>query len=290
MILDSYTHFGSCEPLDFKLGLPSEFESLMKMDEHFIAISTFQNDTTRLYFFSKKTLKLHWRKEFEENMKKNLVYGKGMLLQYVSKRNEKSEEYGVIQVYDVTSRKRLREIRITAKHDLEEFGDKVGFNSKFMVVAQKTECQPPYQINIYDLQAVKNSESIGNELLVHTLSVEFPFHKILMDETAILCDEQRAKTFKILDFSSFEIFQNAAKSVTLSLPWRSVWRSKGVDEEPLDPVRHLEVYREVLKYFHELSLNCQTAIKRYPMGTIGTTSPPDVPWISYGYPGYYGYP
>jgi hypothetical protein len=47
----------------FKLDLPSEFGSPMKMDEHFIAISTFQNETTRFYFFTNKTLKLHWRKE-----------------------------------------------------------------------------------------------------------------------------------------------------------------------------------------------------------------------------------
>jgi len=47
----------------------------------------------------------------------------------------------------------------------------------------------------------------------------------------------------------------------LSLPWRSVWRSKGVDEEPLEPVHHMEAYREVLKYFVQLSMNCQAAIE-----------------------------
>jgi hypothetical protein len=51
--------------------------------------------------------------------------------------------------------------------------------------------------------------------------------------------------------------------VTLSLPWRSVWRSKGVDEEPLEPARHMEAYKEVLKYFEELSINCHTARKYY---------------------------
>ena len=63
-----------------------------------------------------------------------------------------------------------------------------------------------------------------------------------------------------LDFSSFEL-RNEAKSVTLSLPWRSVWRSKGVDEEPVEPGRHMEAYREVLTYFEELNKNCQTAIE-----------------------------
>ena len=63
------------------------------------------------------------------------------------------------------------------------------------------------------------------------------------------------------DFGSFECFRNEAKSVTLSLPWRSVWRSKGVDEEPLEPARHMEVYKEVLQYFHQLTTNYRTAIK-----------------------------
>ena len=50
----------------FKLGLPSDLEFPMKMDKHFIVISTIQNETTRFYFFWQKTLKLHWRKEFDE--------------------------------------------------------------------------------------------------------------------------------------------------------------------------------------------------------------------------------
>ena len=84
-----------------------------------------------------------------------------------------------------------------------------------------------------------------------------------MDETAIIC-EGKSK-FRILDFDFLEYFRNEAKSVILSLPWRSVWRSKGVDEEPLEPARHMEVYREVLKFFEELSMNCQNAIDIYPV-------------------------
>jgi hypothetical protein len=61
---------------------------------------------------------------------------------------------------------------------------------------------------------------------------------------------------------------NAAKSVTLSLPWRSVWRSKGVDEEPLEPARHMEVYMKVLKYFQQLDMNCKTAVESYPVGDL----------------------
>jgi hypothetical protein len=71
-----------------------------------------------------------------------------------------------------------------------------------------------------------------------------------------------------LNFGSFDCFRNATNSVTLSLPWRSVWRSKGVDEEPLEPGRHMKVYKEVLKYFNELCMNCQAAIKTYPIHEV----------------------
>ena len=94
-------------------------------------------------------------------------------------------------------------------------------------------------------------------------STLYPWTLILTNEMAIICEQ--SGTVGIFDFSSFECFRNAANSVTLSLPWRSVWRSKGVDEEPLEPARHMEVYREVLEYFHELSANCQKAIDTYPV-------------------------
>jgi hypothetical protein len=80
----------------------------------------------------------------------------------------------------------------------------------------------------------------------------------MVDDTAIICVGK--KEIRILDFAFFGCFRNLDKSVTLSLPWRGVWRSKGVDEEPLEPVHHMEAYRKVLKYFDELSMNCQTAI------------------------------
>ena len=47
-----------------------------------------------------------------------------------------------------------------------------------------------------------------------------------------------------------------------------MWRSKGVDEEPLEPVRHLEAYTEVIKYFDKLSMNCQTVMKCYPVDDL----------------------
>ncbi len=70
-----------------------------------------------------------------------------------------------------------------------------------------------------------------------------------MTETEIFCEDGE-KIWR-LDFGSFECFRNEAKSVILSLPWRDVWRSKGVDEEPLEPVHHMEVYTQLaqrLKY------------------------------------------
>jgi len=91
--------------------------------------------------------------------------------------------------------------------------------------------------------------------------VELRFDKILMDETAIICENE--EEIRILDFGSFECFRNEAKSVTLSLPWRSVWRSLGVDEESLEPLHHMEIYSIILRCFHQLSINCQKAIKKH---------------------------
>jgi len=128
------------------------------MDEQFICISSTQGDTTRFYF-AKETLDLHWQKGFERNMMGNFAYGNGLLLTYFSKYNDKSEEYGVIQVHDAASRAFLREMRITAKNDFEIFHHKVGFNSKFMVIAQRNEYRLPYKMNIYDLKEVKTLDS-----------------------------------------------------------------------------------------------------------------------------------
>ena len=44
-----------------------------------------------------------------------------------------------------------------------------------------------------------------------------------------------------------------------------MWQSKGVDEEPLEPAHLMETYREVLKYFNELSMNSRKAIETYPV-------------------------
>ena len=215
------------------------------------------------FSFSKKTLEFHLRLRVSGNMKDNFSFGKGLFLFYASKQNDKSEKYGVIKVYDVKSRKCFREMRITAKSNLETFDHQVGFNSKFMVVAHRKDYGPLSKLNIYDLDLIKNPKSTEDELLVHTLAVQFSFDKILMDETAIIC-EGKSK-FRILDFDFLEYFRNEAKSVILSLPWRSVWRMKGVEEEPLEPVHHMEVYREVLEYYHELSANCQKVIDTYPV-------------------------
>ena len=161
----------------FSLGLPSDLNVSMKMDEQFIAVSVFGAVT--FYLFSKKTLNLHWQKTFDENMTEmtDFAYGKGLLLVYVSKRNNKSGECGTIQVYDVTSKTCLREMRITVKSkEIEELEHLVGFNSKFMVVAEKlSDFKLPHNMNIYDLEAVKNPKRTEDELLVHTLSVDFDF-------------------------------------------------------------------------------------------------------------------
>ena len=248
----------------FNLDLEFGFGFSMKMDEKFILILSTYKETTRIDFFSKETLELHWQKTFDVYTTDNLTFGKGLLLSYVSKQNEEAEEYGVIQFYDVKSRRCFREMRITVNNDYETFDHNMGFNSKFMVVVQGNQCRPPCKMNIYDLEAIMNPNSNDDELLLHSEAVTFEFYRIVVTETEIFCEEDQ---IRIWDFGSFKFSQNEAKSVTLSLPWRGVWRSKGVDEDPLEPVRHMEVYREVLKYFHELSMNCHKAIQKHRVAT-----------------------
>jgi hypothetical protein len=99
-----------------------------------------------------------------------------------------------------------------------------------MVVFEKpSDYRLPYQMNIYDLIAVKNPNSSADELLVHTLIADFDLKMIMVTETEIF--GWSFQKIGILDFSSFNVLKNATNSVTLSLPWRSVWRSIGVDEE-----------------------------------------------------------
>ena len=229
----------------------------MKMDDEFITIFTFQTKCSRFYFFSMKTLNLQWQKTLKGSMKYNFVYEKGMFLLHVGKKR-RNEKCWFIDMYDVTSGERFREIRTTASNVYEHIKYRVGFNSKFMAFLERNQRGYGFNLNIYDLEAVKNKKS--NDILVSTLDVDdMSGIRLMMEEREIFCFNR--DKLNIFNFGSFERFRNEAKSVTLSLPWRGVWRSKGVDEEPLEPLHHMKVYKEVLKYFNELSMNCQTASK-----------------------------
>ena len=178
----------------YHLNMPFGYGSLMKMDEHFISIfsrRTFNEKlSSTLYFFFKKTLDLHWQKKFDRNVINNFSYGKGLLLIYDSKRNDNSQTYGIIQVYNVTTRTCVREMHITVNCNYVVFDQKVGLNSKFMVAALRKEYKKPYKMNIYDLEAVKNPKSTEAVLLVYTIAMKDDFAKILMDETAIICENE----------------------------------------------------------------------------------------------------
>jgi F-box-like len=236
-----------------------EDPSLIKMDEQFIAVSTFDDQYTTIYFFSKETLTLHWQKTVDGNSNENLAYDQGMLLVY--------GKFGLIEFYDVTSGQCFRKLRTQVKPNfLEPLGHLVGFNSKFMVVAQNSYNNNNNNNNtilskmdVYDLEAVKNPKAA--RILVRTFIVKNYFEYFKVIESEIFC--VNVHEIYRLNFSSFSVFRNEAKSVILSLPWRSVWRSKGVDDEPLEPVHHMEAYKEVLKYFEELSMNCHTAREYY---------------------------
>ena len=105
-----------------------------------------------------------------------------------------------------------------------------------------------FKLQIYDLEDVKNYNSETNELFVLTIDKDLRTPSLAVDETEIFLGDFH-NVMQRLDFGSFEYFRNVAKSATLSWPWRRVWWSKGVDEEPLEPVHRIEVYKEVVKLF-----------------------------------------
>jgi hypothetical protein len=161
-----------------------QFTPSMRMDEKSMAIVTFQNETIAFVFFLKKTLQLLWQKTDDGN--NNFLYGHGML---IVKQNYKSEEYGIIQVYDVTSGQCFREMRIMFPLNS---GQLMGFNAMFMVVAESIREDSPdrsrSELKIYDLEAVKNPKSTEDELLVHTVALKSDIYRIFMDETLLICD------------------------------------------------------------------------------------------------------
>jgi F-box-like len=250
----------------FGLSLPLGFDLEMKMDEQFIAVTASHFDAPSIHFFSKQTLDLHW--QIYGDILDDFAYGKGLLLRDNFLKNIGSV-FRVYDVYDVTTRIYFGELHIKAKRKYNK--PYMDFNSKFMVVVQRSEHEPSSEINIYDLEVITNpnSKKSPDEHLVHSVTEEFDFKRIVVTETEILCQD---KKIRILNFGSFECIRNEAKSVTLSLPWRSVWRSKGVEEEPLEHVRHMELYKEILKYFHQLSMNCQMATKCYPVDDLDLVS------------------
>ena len=81
-------------------------------------------------------------------------------------------------------------MHITVNCNYVVFDQKVGLNSKFMVASLRKEYKKPYKMNIYDLEAVKNPKSTEAELLVYTIAMKDDFAKILMDETAIICENE----------------------------------------------------------------------------------------------------
>jgi F-box-like len=224
----------------------------MKVDDKFVVVSISQGEPAIIYFFLKETLDLHWQKPVDWG---DFAYGKGLLLLFfLRKKSRKSRTNEFIEIIDVTSGHCIRELPFT----VGELSPFVCFNSKFMIVAP-FKCVPKKKLYVYDLEAIKDPKSDG---LIRTLVVANDFHSTMVNESEIFCINDEG--IISLNFSRVGLFGNAARSLTLSLPWRDVWRSKGVDEEPLEPVRHMEVYMEVLKYFHQLSANCQAAIEIYP--------------------------
>jgi hypothetical protein len=176
----------------FSFDLQLDCPSLMKMDGQFITSPT-SNNYARFCVFSKQTLYPNGMISFCGIVGCNYTFYQGMLFVHFTSRNRKSEGSCAIRVFDVTSTHR----RIIETTTTGNFEDLIGFNSKFMVVAGSSECTQQSQLNIYDLEAVKNPNSTDNELLVKTLVVEFPISRIVMDETLLICEDDKQRKYWI---------------------------------------------------------------------------------------------
>jgi hypothetical protein len=176
----------------FSFDLQLDCPSLMKMDGQFITSPT-PNNYARFCVFSKQTLYPNGMISFCGIVGRNYTFYQGMLFVHFPSRNRKSEGSCAIRVFDVTSTYR----RIIETTTTGNFEDLIGFNSKFMVVAGSSECTQQSQLNIYDLEAVKNPNSTDNELLVKTLVVEFPISRIVMDETLLICEDDKQRKYWI---------------------------------------------------------------------------------------------
>jgi F-box-like len=273
-----------CLKSRFNLHQELEYSTTMKMDDQFIAVSTSHSDQSyrsSIYFFSKETLDLRWQMSVLGGISGlDFVYEKGMLLLYVGSSKwggdffqfaveeefEKSRKGDLNEMYDVKSGRCLRKLPTTCV-----FGSysSVCFNSKFMVVADLDD-DSNMKIYIYDMEDIKDPNSEANELFVLAVNGIKISSSLTMDDTEIFFAYDNV--MHRFDFRSFEGFRNEANSVTLSSPWRSVWRSKGVDEETLELALHMDVYREVVKYFQQLTMDCQAAIKTYPIRDFNSES------------------
>jgi hypothetical protein len=175
------------------------------MDKQFIVVCYNGFGPSHIYLFSKKTLDLYWQKTIVVGLD-NFAYDQGILLLYVLKHSE-SEEFGLIELYDVTSGTCFREIRTEVKHSDSSLDCLVGFNSKFMVIA-KFGCLNN-QMDVYDLAAVKNP--IADRIWLCTLVVETGFCQLMVSETEIFYANY--SQMHRLDFSTLENLGDEEKSI-----------------------------------------------------------------------------
>jgi len=110
------------------------------------------------------------------------TYAGGLVFQLLVK--------GIVLVWDPTSGTYFRDLRLPLQNEdrFIKFLPRTSVNSKYIVVGWKYNNENMHSyLSVYDLQAIKNSNSDPNRHLLYTLEVPLEVESFVMNEIQIIC-------------------------------------------------------------------------------------------------------
>ena len=187
--------------------------TMVKVDERFIVATKcfYQVHKFRsLYFISTGTLEEHRSLSFMPHCK--YAYDRGLLFQF--------RVDGVIRIMDVASGTFFNDVRMSfwKKPYPIMLRQRIGVNSNFLVIGwkylNKKMMKMLSYLSVYDLEAIKNTNSNPDYYLLYTLEVEFDIESFLMDERRMICygkNNQYKRNVIVIDFANFGLLSALKK-------------------------------------------------------------------------------
>ena len=122
---------------------------------------------------------------------------------------------GIVRVWDPDSGTYFSDLRLQNEGRSITFVTKIGVNSKFIVICwhYANENELSY-LSIYDLQAIKNTNSPSRHLL-YTLEVPLDVQSVVTNKTQIICNVVNSRNYNNLIVINFAELAFKGKS---SLP------------------------------------------------------------------------